>query len=147
MNDDRLKFYVDGSSRGNPGQGGFGICRLDNLEKICYTYNRQYENVTNNQMELEAIIYVMKNFGDSNPIVYSDSSYAINSLTNWGFTWRDNNWIKPSNKKPPENLNLIKEYFELYDSGKRIELIKVNGHTGLIGNEIADKLAKGIYKE
>lgn len=61
------------------------------------------------------------------------------------FRWAANNWIK-SDGKVPENLDLIKAYYEHYMAGHRIDLRKIKGHAGQIGNELADKLATGEIK-
>jgi ribonuclease HI len=58
------------------------------------------------------------------------------------FNWARNNWIK-SDKKEPENLDLIKTYYDFYMQGYRIDLRKVKGHAGNVWNEVADKLATG----
>ena len=145
--------YTDGSAHPNPGPGGFGVIVLDNDEKIQYIYNKQFEKekVTNNQMELKAILYAFLNYGvnintneftNSIPIVYSDSNYCIQTFNSWMFSWANNGWIK-SDKKTPENLDLIKAYYNWYQKGYRIDLRKVKGHNGVKWNELADLLATG----
>ena len=148
--------YTDGSAHPNPGPGGFGVIVLDNDEKIQYIYNKQFEKekVTNNQMELKAILYAFLNYGvnintneftNNIPIVYSDSNYCIQTFNSWMFSWANNGWIK-SDKKTPENLDLIKAYYNWYQKGYRIDLRKVKGHAGHKWNEMADKLATGTLK-
>ena len=143
--------YTDGSAHPNPGPGGFGVIVLDNDEKIQYIYNKQFEKekVTNNQMELKAILYAFLNYGvnintneftNNIPIVYSDSNYCVQTFNEWMFNWARNGWIK-SDKKVPENLDLIQAYYEWYQKGYRIDLRKVKGHNGLKWNELADLLA------
>ena len=61
------------------------------------------------------------------------------------FNWANNNWIK-SDKKEPENLDLIKAYYDWYQKGYRINLQKISGHKGIKGNELADKLARNLIK-
>lgn len=134
--------YTDGSCSRNPGPGGFGVVILDNNENFLYNYSKRCENTTNNRMELKSILYCLIKFGKENPIVYSDSAYAINTYTNWMFKWSNNNWLKSDNKVP-ENLDLIKTYYDLWQKGYRITLKKVKGHAGNKWNEMADKLAKG----
>lgn len=151
-------FYVDGACSGNGSTyatGGFGVVGLiDDLG--VYYYSKGCQSTTNNREELKAIIYVLKKFGvkekifeqlpeEYYPIVYSDSAYSVNTLTDWIFRWERNNWLKADNKIP-ENLDLIQEYFELYQKGYRIDLRKIKGHSGNYWNEMADKLAK-IAKE
>ena len=145
--------YTDGSCLGNGKEhntGGFGVVVLDNNENLLYTYSKQFEGkVTNNEMELKAILYSFLNHGvklnDWNmnvPIVYSDSNYCVQTFNDWMFNWARNGWIK-SDKKVPENLDLIQAYYEWYQKGYRIDLRKIKGHTGHKWNEMADGLATG----
>ena len=145
-----MKIYTDGSSRGNPGPGGLGVVVIDNDENIIETYSFQEKSTTNNRMELKAIAYAFYKYGvkksaaagDEVPDVYSDSSYAVNTLTSWMFTWAQNNWIK-SDKKVPENLDIIRPIYEHWQDGFRMKLHKVKGHAGVKYNEMADALATG----
>lgn len=143
--------YTDGSAHPNPGPGGFGVVVLDNNENLWYTYSKQFAGkVTNNEMELKAILYAYFNHGikeendwnNNIPIVYSDSNYCVQTFNDWMFRWARNNWIK-SDKKIPENLDLIQAYYEWYQKGYRIDLRKVKGHAGQKWNEMADGLATG----
>lgn len=143
--------YTDGSAHPNPGPGGFGVVVLDNNENLWYTYSKQFAGkVTNNEMELKAILYAFLNHGvkeendwnNNIPIVYSDSNYCVQTFNDWMFRWARNNWIK-SDKKIPENLDLIQAYYEWYQKGYRIDLRKVKGHAGQKWNEMADGLATG----
>ena len=145
-------FFTDGSAHPNPGSGGYGIVGVEN-DKIKFVRSRQYSNkVTNNEMELKAILYVMINFGEKDtdwsqpPVVYSDSSYCVNIFNNWMFNWKNNGW-KKSDKKEPENLALIKAYYDLYQKGYRIDLRKIKGHSNNKYNNIADGLATGKISE
>ena len=76
------------------------------------------------------------------PVVYSDSSYCVNTFNEWMFNWARNGWIN-SSKKKPENLDLIIEYYNWYQKGYKIDLRKVKGHAGHEWNELADQLATG----
>lgn len=109
--------YTDGSCLGNGTQnsrGGFGVVVLDNNENLIYTYSKKCENTTNNREEIKAILYVLIKHGKDKetPIVYSDSNYCVQTFTNWMFNWQRNGWIK-SDKKVPENLDLIQTYYDL----------------------------------
>ena len=147
--------YTDGSCLGNGkdhNTGGFGVVVLDNNENLLYTYSKQCADTTNNREELKAILYAFLNHGvklnDWNmdvPIVYSDSNYCVQTFNDWMFNWERKGWIK-SDKKVPENLDLIQAYFDWYQKGYRIDLRKVKGHAGQSGNELADKLATGEIK-
>ena len=144
-----MKIYTDGSAHPtNPGPGGLGIVICDDNDNIMITISKHFDTIiTNNQMELLALLIVLKLYGDKNeiPTVYTDSSYALNTYTNWMFGWANRGWIKSDNKVP-ENLNIIKEYYNLVNKGYKINLQKVKAHVGHEANELADKLARGIIK-
>ena len=139
----QLTIYVDGSAHPNPGPGGFGVVVIDGDNII--PYSRQTDGpTTNNAEELKAILYTLLKYGTSKPtpVVYTDSAYALNTLTTWMWSWKDNGWLKRDNRIP-ENLDLIKTYYEYWQKGYRIDLRKVEGHSGNIYNDLADLLATG----
>lgn len=144
-----MKFYVDGSAKPNPGKGGYAVIIMDDNDRVIDCYAHYEDMTTNNRQELKAILYALLvygkkisnlTFGESIPIVYSDSSYSIQTYTDWMFRWAKNGWRKGDNQIP-ENLDLIQEYYNLYNQGYRIDLQKIKGHAGHLGNELADKLA------
>ena len=152
-----MTIYTDGSCLGNGktiNSGGFGVVVLDKDENLLYTYNKLSENTTNNREEIKAILYAFLNYGINInntefaqiPVVYSDSNYCVQTFNDWMFRWANNNWIK-SDKKKPENLDLIIEYYNLYQKGYRIDLRKIKGHAGHEWNELADQLATGYISE
>lgn len=152
-----MTIYTDGSCRGNgkvSAEGGFGVCAFDNDDNLVAVYSEAKTGTTNNEQEMLAILYAIKNYGvldipenfDTIPTVYTDSAYCYGVFTDWMFKWHRNRWIK-ADKKKPENLKLVKEYYELWaEDGIRINLQKVKGHEGELGNELADALATGKVK-
>lgn len=140
-----ITYYTDGSCKGNPGPGGYGCVGLNENNEVVMCAASSSYSTTNNREELKSILHILEKFGSPDkpvPTVYSDSSYAVNTYNNWMFSWARNNWIK-SDKKVPENLDIIKEYYELIQKGYNINLNHIRGHKGILGNEIADKLASG----
>lgn len=148
-----MVIYTDGSAHPNPGPGGYGVAVVTDQGILAFARSRQTDQeTTNNREELKAILWTMINFGaagpgQSVPLVYSDSAYSVNTLNNWMFGWAKNGWIKASDKKTPENLDLIKAYYDLYEKGFRINLQKIKGHAGHQWNELADQLATGTITE
>lgn len=145
-----MSIYVDGSAHPNPGPGGFAVVELDDDNRVKFCHQEQFEYTTNNEMELRACLYALIYYGHKYhllvPIVYCDSAYAINTLTNWKNNWKRNGWIK-SDKKVPENLTIIQKYDTIEEKGYEIELRKIDGHKGILGNELADALATGRMTE
>lgn len=125
------------------GDGGYAVVILLN-DIIEYSYSKRLTNVTNNQMELQAILHAFKYIISKNPeedfIIYCDSAYCVNICNDWIFTWAKNNWIN-SKKEEVKNIDLIKElysYLKVDFPNFRIE--KIPGHSNIIGNELADAL-------
>ena len=143
-------FYVDGSSKGNPGPGGFGVIELDTCLRetynsyvesysLNYEYAEYFDYVTNNQMELKAILHVLK-LAAAHPeegyIIYSDSAYAVNSINDWIRGWAANGWVN-SRKVTVENVDLMQEIYKYIDLDNYL-IRKIRGHDGELGNELAD---------
>ena len=144
-------FYTDGSSKGNPGPGGYGVVEYDIQSNIIfYIYSEYFKNVTNNQMELKAILHVIKLAAadkENSYLVYSDSAYAVNSINTWMYGWARNGWIN-SKKKSVENLDIIQEIYSYLEFPmENFDLRKIDGHSGHLGNELADALATGNMKK
>lgn len=140
-----MTIYTDGSCQGNPGPGGFGVVVVEN-DVVIEAYSYRCEKTTNNREEMKAIIYALENYGATDgdffcPIVYSDSSYCVNSFTSWIDGWKARGWTRAGNKKL-ENLDLIQIYDSLRKDYK-IDLRKIKGHDGELYNELADALATG----
>lgn len=154
-----IKIYTDGSTNPNPGPGGWGMVAIEEYAdggyKLLECKSVKEENTTNNRMEMEAILYAYLKYAEKIddawelvpvPIIYSDSSYAVNTFTQWMFYWERNNWLK-ANNKTPENLDIIQKYYKHNKKGYRVQLHLIRGHSGIEFNEIADQLAAGKITE
>lgn len=143
----KIIFYTDGSAHPNPGPGGWGVVIFNNNGKFIDCKSEQSKKqVTNNQMELEAIYYslleIIENYNKCDNFIVTDSNYCYNIVTDWIFRWQANDWIK-SDKKPPENLALIQEIYNCLTKVESTWFRLVKGHSESQGNNLADKLATG----
>lgn len=144
-----IEVFVDGSCIGNGtshSKGGFGVVTVMD-GKVIDRYQHFEEQTTNNIQEIKAILYALIKYGRYPELVtvYSDSSYCVNTFTNWMYSWARHGWVK-SNKRRPENLELIQSYYNLVSQGYKINLVKIKGHAGHEFNEMADQLATGKIK-
>ena len=134
-----IKVYTDGSCRGNPGPGGWGVyIQLNDEEKDLYGGNPE---TTNNQMEMQAALEALKYLEDKNEVIelYTDSNYLRQGITEWIHKWKLNNW-RTAAKKPVANRDL---WIEISDLNEKMDVQWnwVKGHAGDPGNERADQLA------
>jgi len=80
-----LRIYTDGSSRGNPGPGGYGVVLIwgqARKELSC-----GYRLTTNNRMELLAVIRALESLNKKNiaATIYTDSQYVVNTVEKNGW--------------------------------------------------------------
>src|SRR5665213_816336 len=94
MDKNSIIVYTDGSSRGNPGLGGYGTVLI--WGTIKKELSQGYRLTTNNRMELMAVIAALEALkkNDLELIVYSDSSYVVKAVMEG---WLDK-WIKTNFK-------------------------------------------------
>lgn len=138
--------YTDGSSLGNPGHGGFGCVIVFQVENKVIELGGYEPKTTNNKMELTAILTALQFLKkdnvspDTEIVIHTDSSYAINGITKWIFGWQKNNWIT-STKSAVLNSELWKQFPPLTTYFKKLSFVHVRGHAGVWGNERCDTIA------
>lgn len=133
---DKILIYTDGSSRGNPGPGGYGAILIwgTKMKEISGAYRK----TTNNRMELTAVIKALNTLKKKElPIhIYTDSKYVVESVEK---KWL-NNWIKTDFKGGKKNKDLWLAYHKIATSFK-IQFHWVKGHANNAYNNRCDELA------
>ena len=146
MKENTITIFTDGSSRGNPGPGGWGAVVIDSTGKVTELGGRE-DRTTNNRMETKAALSTLT-FIEERKIpgdieVHTDSAYLLNGITGWVYGWEKNGW-KTKTGEDVLNQDLWRELgavvFRLKQK-REIEWKKVSGHVGLLGNERADVIA------
>jgi len=143
--------YTDGACSGNPGPGGWGTV-------VYYTDGSVHEmggaaaQTTNNRMEMQAAIAALEYLlasGQTEPIVlYTDSEYVKNGITQWIKGWRKKGW-KTATGKPVLNQELWQSLDQLvtqlqYHKLAPVQWEYVRGHSGNEGNERCDTIARAF---
>jgi len=127
--------YTDGSAKGNPGNGGYGIVMMSGSYRK--ELKQGFKLTTNNRMELLAVIIALESVKKENSeiTIYSDSKYVIDSVEKkWVFGWEKKNF----NKK--KNPDLWIRFLKIYRMQK-VSFIWVKGHANNKENERCDFLA------
>ena len=142
--------YTDGSSRGNPGPGGWGGILL--TKDIVKEFGGRDNATTNNRMELLAAIRGLEEINKLQATgqklkaitVKTDSEYVKKGITTWIASWLARGW-KTSAKKPVMNQELWQELLaqkkKVESFGSKVEFVYVKAHSGIILNERADTIA------
>lgn len=123
--------YTDGACRSN-GLGGWACIAIQEGSEL-WRISGQVNETTNNRMELMAILQGMARIvqhGFDNVIVITDSKYSRDAIMR---KWGDNPEIK--------NSDLIKQIKSLVGTRRCCKIEWVKGHSGVAGNELADRLA------
>ena len=134
-----IAIYTDGSCRGNPGPGGYGVIIVAGEKRV--EIAEGFRLTTNNRMEMMACIAALRTLETrSDVVLYSDSSYVVNGITKgWARKWRANRWMRTKNEAA-ENSDLWAQLLELCDL-HRVRFVWVRGHAGHPENERCDELA------
>ena len=108
----RVVIYTDGSSRGNPGPGGYGaVLRYTDPAGVLHEreLSQGYARTTNNRMELMAAIAALEALKRPCEVeVHSDSQYVVNAFNqHWVDGWQRRGW-KNAKKEPVKNPDLWK---------------------------------------
>lgn len=140
----KIKIFSDGGCEPNPGKAGSGIAVYVDKKLKELWYGLFDKCGTNNSAELLALREAMlRSSGfpsQEQPVaIFSDSKYSIQCITEWAVKWKKNGWKKSGGEI--KNLELIKECHSLYEELKgRVDILHVNGHVGVEGNELADRM-------
>ena len=136
MSTQPLVIFTDGSSRGNPGPGGYGaILKWGSVEK---ELSKGYRRTTNNRMELMAVIAALETLKREglDIVVYSDSQYIVKAVEQG---WLKK-WIATNFQGGKKNKDLWVRYHELA-SRHRLKFMWVRGHADNAYNNRCDILA------
>ena len=131
----KINIYTDGSAKGNPGKGGFGVVLISG--KHYKEISQGFRHTTNNRMELLAVIVGLEHLKNSKSEVqvYSDSKYVVDSIEKkWVFQWEKKHF------KGKKNADLWKRFLIIYKKHK-VSFNWVKGHAGHPQNEKCDYLA------
>jgi ribonuclease HI len=130
-----ITIYTDGASKGNPGNGGYGVVLISKNHRK--EISAGYRLTTNNRMELLSVIVALeslKNKGES-VLVYSDSKYVVDAVEKkWVFSWEKKNFGK---KKNPD---LWIRFLTVYRK-HHVNFEWIKGHSNIKENERCDVLA------
>ena len=131
-----IRIYTDGSAKGNPGPGGYGIVLLSD-EGHRKEVAKGFRKTTNNRMELlsVAVALEMLKAKPMDVVIFSDSKYVVDAVEKkWLFAWEKTFF----NKK--KNVDLWKRFLKVYRQ-HNVKFVWVKGHAENKENNRCDFLA------
>jgi ribonuclease HI len=133
----KIIIYTDGSSRGNPGPGGYGVVMI--LEGTAYKkeFSQGFKRTTNNRMELLAVIVGLEQINKANQdvLVVSDSKYVVDAINlNWIIGWQKKRF------KGVKNPDLWQRFLKVHKN-HQVTFQWIKGHNNHPMNERCDQLA------
>jgi ribonuclease HI len=135
--------FTDGAAKGNPGPGGWGVIIVTAEGQVTELAGGA-PHTTNNRMELSGAIAAFEHLaGRPGPvIIYTDSTYLIQGITQWVWGWRKRGW-KTAQGTDVLNRDLWERLSSLIGARARgdVDWRWVRGHVGTPGNERVDAIA------
>ncbi|KAJ2964144.1 hypothetical protein NQZ79_g1000 [Umbelopsis isabellina] len=136
--------YTDGASAGNgtaKAFAGVGVYFGPNDPR---NVSEPLEGkATNQRAEIMAVIRAIERCDDEHCKleIRTDSMYTKKAVTTWRKNWLIKNW-KTSTGEEVKNRDLFERLFDLIDKRPgEVQITHVPGHSGLAGNEMADRFA------
>ena len=130
-----IVIYTDGSAKGNPGRGGYGIVMISGKHRK--ELQKGFRLTTNNRMELLSVIVALESVKQKNIdiSVFSDSKYVVDAVEKkWVFGWEKKNFNKW------KNPDLWIRFLKIYRQHK-VKFFWIKGHAENKENERCDCLA------
>lgn len=137
----KVILFSDGSSRGNPGPGGYGtILRYTDQKGEVHELEltEGFKETTNNRMELMGVIAGLEALNRPCEVhVVTDSQYVVKAFNeHWIDAWLRTKWKKGTVK----NIDLWERLLKAKEPHS-VTFEWVKGHAGHPENERCDKLA------
>lgn len=143
-------FYTDGSNSNNgkaDSVGGYAYVEVSSATGDCISTFSSSEysaigEVTNNRMEIMAVISALRACGRADDVlILSDSAYIVNCINeNWMRRWKATG--KTSTGKTPSNMDLWLTLERCMRRCGSVEFQHVKGHAQNVHNNMADMLAR-----
>lgn len=143
--DVEFKLFTDGGCEPNPGEAGSGVALYQQDVVTELWYGLYHPEGTNNTAELNALNEALRMAQallqeQRTLAIFCDSRYAISCITEWASGWQARGWTRKTGEI--RNVDLIKPMYERYlPMAAQLQIFHVNGHVGVEGNELADRMS------
>ena len=140
----QIVIYTDGSGDYRSKCGGWGAVIKFRSKEVEISGSKS--NTTTNRMEMMAAIKALKYINRPTKVkLFTDSQYLQRGASQYIYGWARQDW-KAAKARDLKNLDLWRKLYKQIRRHK-IQWVWIPGHSGIQGNERADRLAHAAYKE
>lgn len=145
-----LRVFCDGCHEPRSDTGGWAFIAYRDGAEIA-SGRGGVIGTSSNAMELrallEAALWLNAHASGEPSILWTDSAYAVNGCLQWRHIWKNRNWRKrgaepKARSRPVPHVELWTAIDAELSGNASIAVTWCKGHSGLLGNERADRLAE-----
>jgi ribonuclease HI len=150
MMKDAVHVYADGSFDATSRSGGWAFVVMDAARQI-HAAAGSATGSSNNTFELLSVVqaasWLAREAQMATALIWTDSAHVVEGCSRWRHIWRGNGWKRVranshERRRPIPDAELWQELDALLERNPQVRIQLCKGHSGIVGNEIADAAAK-----
>lgn len=150
-----LQVYADGSFDAASLSGGWAFVVMDGDRQVHKAAGAS-SGPSNNTFEVlsmvKALSWLVAEAPSAPAIIWTDSAHVVEGSSRWRFIWRRNGWKRVranshERRRAIPDLALWQELDGALDSNPQITVRLCKGHTGIVGNDLADEAARAALTQ
>ncbi|MQW47438.1 ribonuclease HI [Sinorhizobium meliloti] len=147
---DALHVYADGSFDAASYSGGWAFVVMD-ADRQFHAAAGATTGSSNNTFEVmsvvEAVSWLASEAPSATALIWTDSAHVVEGCSRWRHIWRGNGWKRVranshERRRPIPDVELWQELDALLELNPSVRVQLCKGHSGIVGNEIADAAAR-----
>jgi ribonuclease HI len=146
-----LNVYADGSFDAASCSGGWAFVVMD-ADRQIHAAAGAAAGSSNNTFEVLSVVqaasWLAREAQTATALIWTDSAHVVEGRSRWRHIWRGNGWKRvransDERRRTIPDAKLWQELDALLQRNPQIRVQLCKGHSGIPGNETADKAARG----
>nr|WP_236774934.1 ribonuclease H [Agrobacterium tumefaciens] len=145
-----MHIYADGSFDAATRSGGWAFVVMDGDRRVHMAAGTML-GPSNNTFEVFSVIqaasWLEREAPTSAAVIWTDSAHVVEGCDRWRHIWRGNGWKRVranshGRRRAIPDAKLWQQLDELLQRNPFVRIQLCKGHSGIVGNEIADAAAR-----